>query len=105
LSVSRFGFAIGKKLGGAVQRNKAKRRLREILRASPAGPGWDVVVIARAGAMTASFDELRVATLELLQRAKLNEAPVGLPSAGGGQRRRDGRNRPPSVLAQRPGGE
>lgn len=46
---TRFGFATGKRLGGAVVRNRVRRRLREELRAmAPAfQPGWDVLIIAR----------------------------------------------------------
>ena len=58
----RIGVAVSKKLRGAVVRNRAKRRLREVARrllASPdsgaeeAGIGYDVVVIARPAALTA----------------------------------------------------
>ncbi len=48
----RVGFTASKKVGNAVARNRAKRRLRAIVRASlPAQgvPGWDYVLIARAG--------------------------------------------------------
>lgn len=46
------GFTCSKKVGNAVARNRAKRRLREIARAIlPAlgRPGWDYVLIGRAG--------------------------------------------------------
>ena len=46
----RTGFTCSKKLGGAVSRNRAKRRLREIARlalAPRARPGWDYVLIGR----------------------------------------------------------
>ncbi len=47
----RVGFTCSKKVGNAVARNRAKRRLREIARAvlPEAGrPGWDYVLIGRA---------------------------------------------------------
>ncbi len=47
----RVGYTCSKKLGGAVLRNRAKRRLREVARAIlPANgrPGWDYVLIGRA---------------------------------------------------------
>jgi ribonuclease P protein component len=49
----RVGFTCSKKLGNAVARNRAKRRLREIARqVLPGGarPGWDYVLVGRPGA-------------------------------------------------------
>lgn len=54
----RVGFTCSKKVGNAVARNRAKRRLREIARAilpSEGRAGWDYVLIGRADA-TASRD-------------------------------------------------
>ena len=47
----RVGFTCSKKVGNAVARNRAKRRLREIARAIlplEGRPGWDYVLIGRA---------------------------------------------------------
>lgn len=54
----RVGFTCSKKLGNAVARNRAKRRLREIARQvlpAAARPGWDYVLVGRPDA-TASRD-------------------------------------------------
>jgi ribonuclease P protein component len=54
----RFGFTVTKKIGGAVVRNRVRRRLKEAVRALPAGlarPGHDYVLIARAGASSCPF--------------------------------------------------
>jgi ribonuclease P protein component len=63
----RFGISTGRRLGGAVRRNRVRRRVREVLRRTPndTGHGWDILIVARAPAVDASFDEIR-AGLELL---------------------------------------
>ena len=51
--IARIGFTCSKKLGNAVTRNRAKRRLREIARAvlpTHARPGWDYVLVGRPDA-------------------------------------------------------
>jgi len=60
LETSRFGLATGRKLGGAVVRNRVRRRLREALRvmAPSFQPGWDVLIIARPAIIEADHDAL-----------------------------------------------
>ena len=51
----RVGFTCSKKVGNAVARNRAKRRLREIARlvlASEGQHGWDYVLVGRPEATT-----------------------------------------------------
>ena len=59
LTVSRFGFSVSKKVGGAVTRNHIKRLLREILRAVPVKPARDIVFIVRPPAADAYFATLK----------------------------------------------
>lgn len=55
---SRWTAVAGRKVGGAVDRNRAKRRLRSIVLASPPPAGRDVVVIARRAALSRPFAQL-----------------------------------------------
>lgn len=50
-SFNRFGVAVGKKLGSAVKRNRAKRIMREAYRRSELSLpiGYDFVFVARSG--------------------------------------------------------
>ena len=59
--LARFGFTATKSLGGAVVRNRARRRLKEAVRlAAPthAVEGYDYVLIAREGTVQRRFTEL-----------------------------------------------
>ena len=70
LNISRYGFSVSRHVGKAVVRNRVKRRLREILRATPLKTGWDIVFIARSPAVT-SFADLRESAVWLLSRSSL----------------------------------
>ena len=71
LEVNRFGFSVSKRLGNAVARNKIKRRLRQLASLTPTGKGWDLVVIARQPASTASYQQLGEALADLLKKGRL----------------------------------
>jgi ribonuclease P protein component len=71
--VAGIGFTVTRKIGGAVQRNRARRRLREAVRSLPGGafaPGWNYVVVARAAALTCPFAQLRTDLLHSLERLR-----------------------------------
>jgi ribonuclease P protein component len=72
---SQFGVSAGKSIGSAVQRNRAKRLIREALR--PLFPriktGWDLVFLSRHPLVNANLVEIQKAILTLLIRADLLE--------------------------------
>ena len=72
LLLVRIGFTASKKIGNAVARNRAKRRLRAIARAIlPQGgqPGWDYVLVGRPGATVERlFADLRADLAAALAR-------------------------------------
>src|SRR5258707_12863131 len=71
LPQSRFEFSIKKALGGAVARNRIRRRLREMVRCHrqeiPAG--WDIVIHPKSSAAKAPFVALTADLLRLLKSA------------------------------------
>jgi len=76
----RLGLAVSRRVGGAVGRNRARRLLREGFRRvdRPAGPGFDLVVVARAplaGRGQAEVDR------ELRERVQRLLRPTGAGSA------------------------
>jgi ribonuclease P protein component len=62
---TRFGLAVSRRTGGAVVRNRLKRRIRAALDALPFAEGWNVVVSARPAAALATYQEIS-ASLERL---------------------------------------
>ena len=65
---SRLGVAATKKLGGAVQRNRAKRLIREVFRRNKIALGFDVVVIPKRELLDASLTVLEADYRSLVQR-------------------------------------
>ena len=67
--VGRLGIAATKKLGGAVQRNRAKRLIREVFRRNKIAPGFDVVVIPHRELLDASLTAVEAEYRTLIERA------------------------------------
>lgn len=84
----RVGFTCSKKVGNAVARNHAKRRMREVARAilpNLGKPGWDYVLIGRAESTAARpFEDLKN---DLRYALKKLHAPRTSGGAKGQQRR------------------
>ncbi len=69
----RVGFTVTKKIGGAVVRNRMKRRLRALARELlPASgmPGADHVLIGRSGGIERDFAQLRQELANALERLR-----------------------------------
>ncbi len=88
--VCRTGYTASKKIGNAVQRNRARRRLRALVRelmCDSGRPGTDYVVIARASVLRADFARLRADFQMALVRLhkKLDRQQNMTDSTGAGQ--------------------
>jgi ribonuclease P protein component len=70
--MSRFGISVKKALGGAVVRNRIKRRVREIVRRNRTEipTGWDIVIHPKSSVATAEFAPLAAELVRLLRGIK-----------------------------------
>lgn len=72
LEGARVGFTVSKALGGAVQRNRIRRRLREAVRLGnfPIAIAVDVVINPKRSALTADFCDLQGEVIKAFQMIK-----------------------------------
>jgi ribonuclease P protein component len=57
----RIGFTVSRQVGNAVERNRVRRRLREVVRLKPEtafAPGYDYVLIGRRNALACPFSDI-----------------------------------------------
>ena len=74
----RVAYAIGRNVGGAVQRNRLRRRLRAVMSEQGARlPSGAYLVGAGPGATSLSFDELKESVTRALEDERLQAAPEG----------------------------
>ena len=73
LDYNRLGISVSKKVGNSVVRHHITRLVRESYRLHEEmfHSGWDIVVIARAGAKNASYHEIESALLHLEKNQKI----------------------------------
>ena len=73
LSENRAGYTVSKKLGGAVVRNRIRRRLREIVRLNSGcmKQGYDLILVARSRAVNADYQKLEKDTLSCFGQLRL----------------------------------
>ncbi len=75
LGRSRLGLTASTKIGNAVTRNRARRRLREVYRLNrdKLRSGWDIILVARGRTVTSSWKELNETFLRLCRKLDLLE--------------------------------
>jgi ribonuclease P protein component len=76
-SENRLGVTVSTKLGGAVQRNRVRRRFKEIYRLSEPklAAGYDIVLVARMRSKEAGYRELQSSILSLFRQLRIVVAP------------------------------
>lgn len=87
----RVGFTVTKKLGGAVERNRIRRRIKEAVRLALPGrvqPGRDYVFIGRPEAKVRPFGLLQQDLVDAVERVETS------PIDSGGRNRRSERPKP-----------
>ena len=77
LPVGRLGIAATRKLGGAVERNRAKRLIREVFRHNNIAPGFDVVVVPKREMLDATLTVLEADYRNSLERRFRPRRPDG----------------------------
>lgn len=76
LGIIRVGFTVTKRVGGAVIRNRVRRRLREVVRLSPdigRKNGMDYVFIGRVSTLDRPFQKLKADLRYLLKMAQTGQ--------------------------------
>ena len=80
----RVGFTVSKKVGNSPERNRVRRRLREMVRLAPqAGlrPGYDYVLIGRRAALGLPFERLVEDFMRAVNRVHTGKSTGTSPSA------------------------
>ncbi|MEW6572309.1 MAG: ribonuclease P protein component [Bacillota bacterium] len=74
MPVCRLGFAVSRKVGSTVKRNRVRRLLREVCRLNEDcfKPGYDYVILGRGSAGEAGYGSMESAVKEAVRRLKEN---------------------------------
>ena len=70
---SRLGITVSGKIGGAVIRNRIRRRLKEIYRTNEKSlkPGFDIVIAARRKCIDATYHEIETSVFAVFRKLSL----------------------------------
>lgn len=73
LQYNRFGIVTSKKVGNAVKRNRAKRRIRELSKKhmESINKGYDLVFVSRVSINEADFDQIEKDFLSAMRKARI----------------------------------
>ena len=91
LAHNRYGFVVSKRVGGAVVRNRVRRRLQEIVRLTPGNreqgtgntaSGLDVLLSCKAAASEATYQQLETAVRRLYAKGGLLDSDPDGQGAG-----------------------
>jgi ribonuclease P protein component len=87
---ARIGFTVSRKVGNAVERNRVRRRLRDIVKRSAADElrlGYDYVLVGRRTALSRQFDQmiddLKNALRRIERQRSTTPSHAGDPPGGG----------------------
>jgi ribonuclease P protein component len=69
----RFAVSVSKKYGIAVERNRIKRQVREIVAVAPFQPRFDFLIVVKNNAKKLEFNEMQLVLNKLFARAKIIE--------------------------------
>jgi len=81
-AATRLGVAATRKLGSAVERNRAKRLSREVFRRHKIGGGLDIVIVPRREMLDASFASLENDYTSALERRDRERSRPASPRGG-----------------------
>ena len=70
---NRLGITVSTKIGNAVQRNRVRRRLKEIYRLNEGklATGYDIVIVARVRSRYAGYHELESSVVALMKKLSI----------------------------------
>jgi ribonuclease P protein component len=83
---ARIGFTVSRKVGTAVERNRVRRRLRDIVRRAPADElpsGRDYVLVGRRSALSRPFAQIAEDFKAALRRLEHSVGRTARPRAAG----------------------